>query len=69
MNVWYSPRGARRGLLFAALLIALWSCWAAGYAQAALHFHATPTVTLQHSAPDAEDDTCLFIDSRTSSSY
>lgn len=69
MNIWYSPRGARRGLLFAALLAALWSCWAAGYVQAALHFRAAPTVTLEHSAPDAAEDTCLFIDSGASSSY
>jgi hypothetical protein len=31
MSPWYSPRGARRGLLFAAIASALWCGWAVGY--------------------------------------
>ncbi len=31
MKPWYSPRGARRGLLLAGIAAALWASWAAGY--------------------------------------
>jgi len=60
MNFWYSPRGIRRGLQLAALLVALWGCWAAGYAQAALHFRTTPIVMLEHSAPGGITGSCQF---------
>lgn len=32
-RVWYSPRGAKRGIFLAALAAALWLAWAAGYLQ------------------------------------
>ncbi|MGV1046331.1 hypothetical protein [Limnohabitans sp.] len=32
-SVWFSPRGARRGVLLAALAAALWCSWAVGYLQ------------------------------------
>ena len=31
MRRWYSPRGARRGLLIAGIAAVLWLSWAAGY--------------------------------------
>ena len=31
MKRWFSPRGARRGLLLAGITAALWMSWAAGY--------------------------------------
>lgn len=31
MKRWYSPRGARRGLLLAAFTAASWGCWALYY--------------------------------------
>jgi len=39
MNRWYSPRGARRGMLLAAIGAACWVSWAFGHAT------ATPTQT------------------------
>jgi len=35
MRRWYSPRGARRGVLIATLAAALWTSWAMGYIQGA----------------------------------
>ena len=35
MHRWYSPRGARRGLLLASVTALLWIVWAAGYTQGA----------------------------------
>jgi len=35
MRRWYSPRGARRGLILAGVTAALWIVWAVGYAQGA----------------------------------
>lgn len=32
-TTWFSPRGARRGLLLAACVAALWCSWALGYLQ------------------------------------
>lgn len=43
MPAWYSLRGARRGLLLAALAALLWSGWALGYLQART---AAPTALL-----------------------
>lgn len=36
MRHWYSPRGARHGLLFAGITAALWICWTVGYSQGAI---------------------------------
>ena len=33
MNRWYSPRGARRGLLAASLVLLVWLGWAIAYMQ------------------------------------
>jgi hypothetical protein len=33
MNRYFSPSGAKRGLILAALAVVLWSCWAVGYLQ------------------------------------
>ncbi len=33
MRRWYSPRGARRGLILAGFTAVLWFVWAIGYAQ------------------------------------
>lgn len=33
MKRWYSPRGARRGLLIAGIATVLWVVWALGYVQ------------------------------------
>jgi hypothetical protein len=33
--MWFSPRGARRGVLLAAFAAALWCSWAVGYLQGA----------------------------------
>lgn len=35
MRHWYSPRGARRGLLLAGIAAALWAYWAVGFIQGA----------------------------------
>lgn len=35
MRRWYSPRGARRGLILAGVTAALWIVWAVGYTQGA----------------------------------
>jgi hypothetical protein len=35
MGRWYSPRGARRGLILAGITAALWIVWAVGYTQGA----------------------------------
>lgn len=35
MRRWYSPRGARRGLILAGITAALWIVWAVGYTQGA----------------------------------
>ncbi len=35
MGSWYSPRGARRGLILAGVTAALWIVWAVGYTQGA----------------------------------
>jgi hypothetical protein len=35
MRRWYSPRGARRGLILAGATAALWIVWAVGYTQGA----------------------------------
>lgn len=47
MRVPFSPRGARRGLLVAAVGAALWLCWAAGYLYGShpLAPQASPSVT------------------------
>lgn len=31
MRRWYSPRGAKRGLILAGVTAALWIVWAVGY--------------------------------------
>jgi hypothetical protein len=33
MRRWYSPRGARRGLILAGVTAVLWIVWAVGYTQ------------------------------------
>ena len=33
MRRWYSPRGARRGLILAGVTAAVWIVWAEGYRQ------------------------------------
>lgn len=33
MNRYFSPRGAKRGLILAALAVLVWSCWAIGFLQ------------------------------------
>lgn len=48
MHRWYSPRGARRGLILAGVTAALWIVWAVGYTQgvaATSKSFATPTST------------------------
>lgn len=53
MNRWYSPRGARRGLLLAGLLAACWLCWAVGYTQSAARLRdAVPTAKTLVPSPD-----------------
>jgi len=48
MGRWYSPRGARRGLILAGVTAVLWIVWAVGYTQGAAKAHqpsVTPTTT------------------------
>lgn len=45
MPHWYSPRGARRGLLLAGITAALWLGWALGYTQGAAAASAPPSST------------------------
>jgi hypothetical protein len=47
MRIPFSPRGARRGLLLAAIGAALWLSWAAGYLYASrpLAPQASPSMT------------------------
>jgi hypothetical protein len=47
MKIPFSPRGARRGLLLAAIGAALWLSWAAGYLYAGRPFapQASPSKT------------------------
>lgn len=33
MNRYFSPRGAKRGLILAALAVIFWCCWAIGFLQ------------------------------------
>lgn len=59
MTHWYSPRGARRGLLLAGIAALLWLSWAAGYLQGAATTPPpvvqplTSTTTPDPSAPPA----------------
>lgn len=56
MRRWYSPRGARRGLLFASLAAACWACWAIGFAQGAEKVrHAEVREKAQSMAPEGND--------------
>lgn len=50
MRHWYSPRGARRGLLLAGVTAALWACWAVGYSQGATKI-PVPTSTNKTTSP------------------
>jgi hypothetical protein len=45
MRHWYSPRGARRGLLVAGLAAALWICWAVAYSQGTIKAPAPAPAT------------------------
>lgn len=48
MGRWYSPRGARRGLILAGVTAALWIVWAVGYTQGSAKVpkpSATPITT------------------------
>jgi hypothetical protein len=48
MRRWYSPRGARRGLILAGVNAALWIVWTVGYTQGATtapKSSASPTTT------------------------
>jgi hypothetical protein len=45
MNRYFSRRGARRGLLLAALAALLWACWAMGYWQGLMDANA-PALSL-----------------------
>jgi hypothetical protein len=44
MNRYFSSRGAKRGLILAALTLLVWCCWAVGYWQGVEG--ATSTLTL-----------------------
>lgn len=45
MSRWYSPRGARRGLILAGITAALWIVWAVGYTQGAAKSPTSPSTT------------------------
>ncbi len=50
MKRWYSPRGAKRGLLLAGLATLLWLSWAAGFALGRAQTVAIP-FSIPHSSP------------------
>jgi len=51
MRRWYSPRGARRGLVLAGVITALWIVWAVGYTQGAATEPEPPTSPATSSTP------------------
>lgn len=58
MYRWYSPRGARRGLLLAAVAAAIWIGWAVGYSQGAQKA-AQPTPTSKTTKAPVNAQCCL----------
>ncbi len=51
MGRWYSPRGARRGLILAGVTAALWIVWAVGYTQGAAKAPKPSATSTTTSAP------------------
>lgn len=63
MNRWYSPRGAKRGLLLAGLTALLWLSWAAGYTLGRAQTVAIP-FSIPHLSPTNIDQRCPELDAR-----
>lgn len=57
MKRWYSPRGAKRGLLLAGLAALLWLSWAAGFTLGRTQTVAIP-FSIPHSSPTGIDRHC-----------
>ena len=61
MKQWYSPRGARRGLVLAMLAAAFWGGWAVAYTQsiaAEANAHAAITFSMNEVTPTPVDKAC-----------
>lgn len=57
MKRWYSPRGAKRGLLLAGLTALLWLSWAAGFTLGRAQTVAIP-FSIPHLSPTNIDQRC-----------
>jgi|APTNR8051073442_1049403.scaffolds.fasta_scaffold39551_2 hypothetical protein len=57
MKRWYSPRGAKRGLLLAGLAALLWLSWAAGFTLGRAQTVAIP-FSIPHSSPTSINRLC-----------